>query len=73
MDRNNNALKYVHFGISFGTTMAVSIYLGFKGGTWLDNRFNTYPLFLIVGILLGVGVTFKNLLDNLKRIEKKQG
>ncbi|KJS85475.1 MAG: hypothetical protein JM58_08535 [Peptococcaceae bacterium BICA1-8] len=71
MGKENNALKYVHFGISFGITMAVSIYLGFKGGTWLDNRFNTYPLFLIVGILLGVSVTFKNLLDNLKRMEKK--
>ena len=72
MDRNN-ALKYVHFGISFGTTMAVSIYLGFKGGTWLDNRLNSEPLFLIMGIFLGIGVTFKNLLDNLKRMEKEQG
>jgi F0F1-type ATP synthase assembly protein I len=71
MGRGNNALKYVHFGISFGTTMAVSIYLGFKGGMWLDNRFSTEPFFMLVGILLGVGVTFKNLLDNLKRMDKK--
>jgi len=70
MGKSNNALKYVHFGISFGTTMAVSIYFGFKGGMWLDNRFDPEPIFMLVGVLLGVGVSFKNLLDNLKRLEK---
>jgi len=71
MSKNNGALKYVHFGLSFGTTMAVSIYFGFKGGIWLDNYLHTEPLFLIVGTLLGISVTFKNLLDNLKRLDKK--
>jgi len=71
MAKSNNALKFMHFGLSFGVTMAVSIYFGFKGGMWLDNYFQTEPLFLIMGILLGIGVTFKNLLDNLKRLDKK--
>jgi len=67
----NNAFKLLNFGISFGVTMAVSIYLGYKGGMWLDNHFNTSPVFLFTGILLGIGVTFKNLLINLKMLENK--
>ncbi|MFZ5943926.1 MAG: AtpZ/AtpI family protein [Bacillota bacterium] len=71
MSKKMDSLRYVHFGLSFGITMAVSIYFGFKGGMWLDNYFNTQPLFMLIGILLGVGVTFKSLLDNLKRLDKK--
>lgn len=71
MAKKTRALNYVHFGLSFGLTMAISIYLGFKGGLWLDNYLHTEPLFLIIGILLGIGVTFKNLLDNLKKLDKK--
>lgn len=70
MAKTPHPLKFVHFGLSFGMTMAVSIYLGFKGGIWLDNYFHTEPLFMFGGILLGIGVSFKSLLDNLKRIGK---
>ncbi|MFZ7102112.1 MAG: AtpZ/AtpI family protein [Peptococcaceae bacterium] len=66
-----SSLKYVHFGLSFGMTMAVSIYFGFKGGMWLDNYLNSQPFFMFIGTLLGIGVSFKSLMDNLKRIEKK--
>jgi F0F1-type ATP synthase assembly protein I len=71
MAKNKSNLNYVYFGLSFGTTMAVSIYFGFKGGMWLDQRFQTEPLFLLLGILLGIGVTFKNLMENLKRLDKR--
>ncbi|NLT94365.1 MAG: AtpZ/AtpI family protein [Clostridia bacterium] len=71
MANNKGAFKYVHFGLSFGSTMAVSIYFGFKGGMWLDNYFNSEPLFLILGILLGIGASFRSLLENLKRLDRK--
>jgi len=58
--------RYGNFAVSFGVTLVVSLLLGFWGGSWLDNRFGTSPVFLIVGILLGVFVSFKSLLTELQ-------
>lgn len=72
MSNSKNSLKYVYFGISFGTTMAVSIYFGFKGGAWLDNYFGTKSVFMLLGVLLGILASFKSLLTNLKRLDKNK-
>ena len=71
MSNSKNSLKYVYFGISFGTTMAVSIYFGFKGGAWLDNYFGTKSVFMLLGVLLGVLASFKKLTYQFKKIGQK--
>ncbi len=65
-----NYARYANFAISFGITMALSIFLGFYGGSWLDRRFGTSPWFLLTGILLGVAVSFKALLSELTVLQK---
>ncbi len=40
--------------IGVGWYVATSILLGVLGGLWLDNKFNTKPLFVIAGLILGV-------------------
>ncbi|MFC2015093.1 AtpZ/AtpI family protein [Chloroflexota bacterium] len=32
--------------------------LGVMGGLWLDNKFNTRPILVIVGLILGIIVAF---------------
>jgi ATP synthase protein I len=32
-----------------------SILIGIFGGQWLDRQFGTFPLFLVIGLLLGLG------------------
>ncbi len=32
-----------------------SILIGIFGGKWIDNKVGTFPLFLIIGLLLGLG------------------
>lgn len=41
-----------------GAVMAkvVMIYAGFVGGTWADEKFGTYPLFLALGTFSAVGL-----------------
>ncbi|MBC7346965.1 MAG: AtpZ/AtpI family protein [Clostridia bacterium] len=45
--------------------MAAMLFLGFYGGRWLDRRLGTEPFFMIAGVLLGAGLAFKSLLDEL--------
>ncbi len=42
--------------LGIGWLVAASILLGVAGGQWLDNRLGTRPVFLIIGLLLGLSV-----------------
>ena len=44
--------------LGVGFFVAGSIILGVVGGRWLDNKFDSEPLWLIVGLLLGIVVAF---------------
>ena len=39
--------------IGVGWFVGLSILLGVLGGLWLDNKLNTQPLFVLVGLFLG--------------------
>ncbi|MCG8468546.1 MAG: AtpZ/AtpI family protein [Gemmatimonadetes bacterium] len=41
-----------------GLTMAFSIALFALGGNWLDGRLGTRPLFVLLGVFLGFGLSF---------------
>jgi len=40
--------------IGVGWFIGVSILVGVLGGLWLDDRFGTRPLFVIIGLVLGL-------------------
>lgn len=42
--------------IGVGWFIGISILLGVLGGLWLDNKFGTKPLFVIIGLVLGLVV-----------------
>ena len=42
--------------MALGTTLAVDVGLGVGVGYWLDRRFGTSPLFLLLGGVLGMGL-----------------
>ena len=44
--------------LGVGFFVAGSIILGVVGGRWLDGRLNSAPLFLIIGLILGIVVAF---------------
>ncbi len=56
-----------------GWYIGVCIVLGVVGGLWLDNKFNTQPILVIVGLILGVIVAFYGVYRMvLPNISKKQ-
>ena len=42
--------------LGIGWFVAIAILLGVLGGLWLDNKLGTRPIFLILGIVLGLAV-----------------
>ena len=52
MRRRAAALRLIGVGWFIG----ISILLGVLGGLWLDNRFGTKPLFVLVGLVFGLVV-----------------
>ena len=52
MSRLIAALRLTGVGFFIGG----SIVLGVVGGLWLDNRMNTKPVFILVGLVLGIVV-----------------
>ena len=51
--------------------------MGVVGGLWLDNRFNTRPILVIVGLVLGIIVAFygvyRMLLPLIRNKQNKEG
>jgi len=44
--------------IGVGWFVGISIVGGVWGGLWLDNKFDTKPILVIVGLILGLIVAF---------------
>lgn len=63
--------RYANLAFSLGVTMATSILLGFFGGRWLDRHFGTEPFLLLVGILLGTGLAFKSMIDEINTLTRE--
>jgi F0F1-type ATP synthase assembly protein I len=66
-NRNGNkGRSAVGLALSLGFGIAVPLALFIVGGIWLDGVLNTKPLFLLLGILLGLidaGYTFWKLVN----------
>ena len=62
--------------IGVGWFVAISILLGVLGGLWLDGKFNTKPLFVIGGLILGLVVAgygvYQMLLPLIKNRQDKE-
>ena len=43
-------------GIRLGAYIGTSILLGIFGGLWLDGELGTKPLFVIIGLVLGIAI-----------------
>jgi ATP synthase protein I len=54
MDKNKLALRLLGAGLYIG----VCIFGGTAGGYWLDEKQNTQPVFVLIGLILGLVVAF---------------
>ncbi|AEH49623.1 AtpZ/AtpI family protein [Parageobacillus thermoglucosidasius] len=47
--------------------LAGSVLIGIFGGRWLDRRFDSEPLFLIIGLLLGLAAGITAMLRTIRQ------
>ncbi|PVW15114.1 AtpZ/AtpI family protein [Marixanthomonas spongiae] len=70
-NNNNNGLRRWAALSGIAIEMGVVIYLFIKGGLWLDSKYNNGgKLFLIIGTLLGVGLSLYLVVQQTKRLNK---
>lgn len=50
-----------------GLVLPITIVLGYLGGSYLDRRFGTDPVFLLVGVLVGAVGGFLEMFNLLRR------
>ncbi len=62
-ERIANAAKFAGMGVSLGATVLAAIWLG----NWLDEKWGTSPLFLMLFLVGGMAGFFRRLLWMLKR------
>lgn len=63
-------MGYLYIALNFGVTAAVTIYLLMLGGQWIDDKFNSDPIFMMLGVLLGVAISFRSIFLKMKAIDK---
>ncbi len=52
--------------MGMGFYIAIAIILGIWGGHWLDGKMNTGPLWLVVGLVLGIAVAALGVYNMIK-------
>ncbi|MDP4083989.1 MAG: AtpZ/AtpI family protein [Bacillota bacterium] len=52
----NFLMKTLSLHMVFGLTVALSVFLGYKLGDYLDTQFGLYPLFTALGFFVGIGI-----------------
>ena len=65
--------------MGMGFYIAIAIILGIWGGHWLDGKMNTGPLWLLIGLVLGIAVAalgvynmIKPFMEDAKKTDNKK-
>lgn len=62
--------KYGSIGISWVLATGVYLYLGYRGGAWLDARLGTSPVFLVGGVVLATATSLYSLVKELLAVDR---
>lgn len=71
-NRKSEEYQMFNFVLSFGATMAITVYLCFMAGSWLDRRFDTEPWMMLGLVILAIASSLRVLIRDLEQEQKKK-
>ena len=63
-------MAHLYIAMQFGLYTAAFMFFAYKGGAWLDLKFDTYPVFTMLMIITSVIYSFTSLFYKMKLVEK---
>lgn len=54
-------LRELGYFSSLGISVALAIFIGLGLGYWLDQKFGTEPVLLLIGLAVGIAAGFSNI------------
>jgi len=63
---------YFLLAIDFGYTLLAAIGIFGAAGWWVDGKLQTKPWFLLLGIGLGIAVSFQSLMRRMRYLEQSR-
>ncbi len=64
--------RMFNIALSFGITMAVSLFLMIKLGGWIDTRFQIGPYGTFACVMLAIAAAFRSLYREVLRLEQEE-
>jgi ATP synthase protein I len=61
-DETKKTVRELGYFASLGMSIALSIVIGLFLGRWLDSKFDTDPVFMFIGLAMGIAAGFSNIL-----------
>lgn len=65
-------MAHLYIAMQFGLYTATFVFFAYKGGTWLDVKCDTYPIFTFVMTLISVFYSFSSLINKMKLIDEQK-
>ena len=56
---------------SLGMSVSFSIFIGLFIGLWLDKKFDTAPVLMLIFLGLGIAAGFRNIWHEINKVAKK--
>ena len=66
MAKDKAVVENITLGMQMGITIAIFVYGGFR----LDEKFAMSPIWVIVGMVLGISMAFYQLMKEVKRMDQ---
>jgi F0F1-type ATP synthase assembly protein I len=67
-DKGVSGAAFASMGLQFAVSLIVFVFLG----QWADRRFDTSPLFLILGVFVGGGASFYAIYRQLMAAQRRE-